>query len=1298
MTTNPSLTSFVNQIIAAQQQQLSGHKPTRLTGDPNKFNGAAVASAAGNDSPGLGSRIIDLISRPLYASAGVAKELVATAQGENNNKGGLLSSGGVVSTAAGKGILGQEKNTYRDVVNQIDPDAPDWVKGTVGLAGDIVLDPLNLIPGAAIGAVVKAPFRAARFTSDVIKGTGPAARAAEKVAKDNALWSETRLAQDTAASNAAETAGRHDAANLDEPVVLNPERDTVGAHSPENVETATANYGRHAPVETPVGQGYKATADAAFKQAFGDQVNPLSDAARIAESNNKIADAAVLANAHAPETVKPLDIPNIPKPKPSEAVSLGIAGQGKLGTDLQTKALLLLKDPATGRDLYKPGVERAQVLRAAVLPEWKASVERVAATGEKPFIQSSDGTVYNISLPHALEALPEKLTNDIMFGASFPRHLRNANLYPSQIAKGMAESLRADDLGLPLVERLNNVYKAMVAAKPSVRNARSIPKSQLDDTARELVGHVQILRDSQYETAKTLIHKDLEDAATITHHQSQKILDNLHDPAVPLSHSVADLAAVGPNVVRDAKAIGASDNAASIAGSETAKLVGKVAPEADTSAARTAGAVKRERIAGSSDHKIVVRVQNHLRTVEKEIDEGLGVPIVDLGVKADMHINGMMASLMHGIRSKFTYGYGMGPMADVSREFVDRGLKETADYRLHLNKLAKAHTKPALEAGFSAFKRGEAPVETAALAAYNDMAGAVNFLFDTSDPLMGSLWRTGAGLEEINKALAKGGIRFSFDDAKAGTEYLRQEKKVEKATLLADQWRDWDITDPLDFLARTHGALTQVAAKQATGTFFAHQFGKLHPGPGLVKFSVPPNSILGNFVDTSKFYSRDAAQYMTHLESMLHEATNFRGEKGAVAGFVNHLLDPVMQLWKPFMTIFRPGHHVRNLMGDTAISALDGVYSVGHYRKALSMMHAGGALQKEGIEGLEKINAGALADARNGADKMSTVRLRGKNVPMSYDSGYKLAHRYGLLQSFHQTEDILEATNRVTDKVMGTAWMRGMGLIAEKTGQFTRLAHFNALMERKSFTRQFSSIEDAAQAASARVKRYHPDVKGLTPFEQKYMRRIFPFYSWIRQAFPIVFNTLATKPARVNLIPKAQYNAAVAMGVDPNTLSDPFPTNSIYPSFIQSRLSGPLVDQLGFNFGTPTEGVLGDTLNGSPWRNIAAQVNPIFKTPLEVSTQTNIQSGAPIQDIGETIDQVIPLVNQASTISGYSATGTLGNLFSGLMQLDPQRSVARGEKAHFFNESLTNFLSGLGVQTLNKDSYQNIARKENGGG
>ena len=84
--------------------------------------------------PSLFRRTIDLISRPLYASAGTAKALV---KGENPFK------------EAWKGFKGEEKETYSDVLAEMGVKNK-FIKGGLGFVLDVALDPTTYFGGTAV--------------------------------------------------------------------------------------------------------------------------------------------------------------------------------------------------------------------------------------------------------------------------------------------------------------------------------------------------------------------------------------------------------------------------------------------------------------------------------------------------------------------------------------------------------------------------------------------------------------------------------------------------------------------------------------------------------------------------------------------------------------------------------------------------------------------------------------------------------------------------------------------------------------------------------------------------------------------------------------------------------------------------------------------------------------------------------------------------------------------------------------------------------------------------------------------
>lgn len=98
--------------------------------------------------PSLFVRAMDIMSRPVYASAGAAKALV---RGDEN-----------VLKEAWKGLKGEEKETYSDVLKEAGVENK-ILRGVVGFALDVALDPTTYFGGAllkGVGSAAKVTGRA----------------------------------------------------------------------------------------------------------------------------------------------------------------------------------------------------------------------------------------------------------------------------------------------------------------------------------------------------------------------------------------------------------------------------------------------------------------------------------------------------------------------------------------------------------------------------------------------------------------------------------------------------------------------------------------------------------------------------------------------------------------------------------------------------------------------------------------------------------------------------------------------------------------------------------------------------------------------------------------------------------------------------------------------------------------------------------------------------------------------------------------------------------------------------------
>jgi hypothetical protein len=231
-----------------------------------------------------------------------------------------------------------------------------------------------------------------------------------------------------------------------------------------------------------------------------------------------------------------------------------------------------------------------------------------------------------------------------------------------------------------------------------------------------------------------------------------------------------------------------------------------------------------------------------------------------------------------------------------------------------------------------------------------------------------------------------------------------------------------------------------------------------------------------------------------------------------------------------------------------------------------------------------------------------------------------------------------------------------------------------------------------------RVSKYHPDMATLSVQEKKYLRRVMPFYHWNRGAIQAVLETLVMNPGRVVALNKASYNVAVAAGINPDSLYNPFPADQMFPSFLSEQMEGPQFELGGRYFGVrpgiTTFDVFNQFASGNPIDTILNNANPAFKIPIELLTGTRLGTQSRIRDYSDYIDSSLPGVNYVANVSGQSVTGSLYSLLTrGAM--DPQLQFELGNKSS--NDQLisaVNWLTGIGLIDYSRPSYIRFAQQE----
>jgi hypothetical protein len=727
------------------------------------------------------------------------------------------------------------------------------------------------------------------------------------------------------------------------------------------------------------------------------------------------------------------------------------------------------------------------------------------------------------------------------------------------------------------------------------------------------------------------------------------------------------------------------------------------------------------------------------------------------------------------------YGMNVQEMLWGSRLFFAQGnmmAMFNKPFLQSLNALSKndAYAQPVLEGGkrtvlqqaFENVQKGvrSAP-ESILRKAEDDLRPLMARFFDQTDDLQNVLlgnafFRTGAGREAINDVMEFAavlgrsdgaartpprGVFFDEDLAiKTATENAARAGRVptqaEITAELLNQWKTWPVDDVLDFMYRTNRALVQLASEVAFVTQFqrkAFQLGLASRGPkkGFVKIVAGEDSRYGKLLGDQPLYmDRDAAEMFQAIDNFAKTSKQFEGGFGK---FVRTTLDPITNTWKYAVTLPRPGHHIRNMIGDITLTYLaEGLFGAAvATKKAIQLMATRGsygdidlarAMTYQNITDIPK-DTTVMSRGRFGsltAGELMQDLFFGKGILIPARQREGLLTRQGVSKQdvdaplLDDDDVIVNTASRALEKAFavtsigfaarGGKMERAITDIAEGRDTFVRMQHALQILEKaqqgKMITRGFGTTVDPKKLSkdelfdiiAERVSKYHPDMATLSVGEKKYMRRLMPFYHWNRGAVQAVLETLVMNPGRVVALNKASYNVAIAAGINPDSLFNPFPADQMFPSFLQDQMQGPQFEldnrYFGVRPGVVTFDVFNQFASGNPIDTILDNANPAFKIPIELLTGTRLGTQSRIRDYSDFIDSSIPGVNYVANISGQSVTGSFYSLLTG-GGFDPQYQFELGNKdSRDQLISAINWLLGIGLTDYSRPSYIRIAEQE----
>jgi hypothetical protein len=619
------------------------------------------------------------------------------------------------------------------------------------------------------------------------------------------------------------------------------------------------------------------------------------------------------------------------------------------------------------------------------------------------------------------------------------------------------------------------------------------------------------------------------------------------------------------------------------------------------------------------------------------------------------------------------------------------------------------------------------PILKAAQADVEDLlAGIVNLTGDLRQTIIStSFGRAGATIPKLQNLLRRHAVlgRGKSDDlidlgrVSADAERLG----VDELTAALEQWRTWDITNTRQFLAGMNAAMFDIANEAAFIDNFFTYFARPDIGfattkaataveKGFVRVTSEGYSHFGDMLPNNFYLAPEAAEILQAMDQSLRTTKALTSPFGE---FLMKVLDPITQTWKYTVTVIRPGHHIRNEIGSQSMRFFHlGTFG---FAKAERLAYQVLGMRKnyDGVDILKGIQANGDT-AMMGGETVVSFKFGNKTEKLDANQVHELLERY-LFDTGAVVEDLFENIGtqnfaKIVERAgaIGTFGLGTRGGRLERTAfgvsEFVehkaRAAHFiQALIqmsEGKTITRGIGlvskpkNLNEAIQFAIEAAAKYHPNASTLSPYEMRYGRRTFPFYSWVKQAAMALVESSVMHPARTWLaIPKASYNMAIAAGLDPNSLGDPFPTDQLFPSYLREDMLGPQLElggrYLSINPGFASADVFNDLL-ANPIEGVVGMTNPAARIPLELLAGSRLGSQAPIRDLSDYIDSSIPGVNYASNITGRSIS-TLG--------IQEQAKVASGAKTSFDQYlSAFNWFTGLGVRNLSRPDFINYAEIE----
>ena len=383
---------------------------------------------------------------------------------------------------------------------------------------------------------------------------------------------------------------------------------------------------------------------------------------------------------------------------------------------------------------------------------------------------------------------------------------------------------------------------------------------------------------------------------------------------------------------------------------------------------------------------------------------------------------------------------------------------------------------------------------------------------------------------------------------------------------LSNQWREWEIDNPLEAVVGLNAALWRANKVPLAAANIDHTFGvpldtftdaaaakaagyvKIKP----VKYPGQGNELIHFMVTESHYYPIEIAQELGDFSRFLTEIKNLQRngvlERGLLA------MQPLQNLAKQNMTLLTPKNWIQNEVGGWIANFIKGVHSPLTMPRAMKMLKTGGInIEKDGYDltQTEKLIAAYMAKQpkknlvirpENDPVKGTSVliRIAGKDRAINYSDIYQLFNRFGghIPRAQSRDLDLLGDVGSGVKKLKKQGWFgKTTHWLGDKAGardDRLRATLFLDILMKSNW----KTLEDGARYAMKEVNRIHPQLQGLSTFNQKYTRNLMLFYTWRAKTLGWILMDLLDKPGAILTGAKLQYSMMQSQGAELSQFGD----------------------------------------------------------------------------------------------------------------------------------------------------------------